>query len=97
MARGIKLFKKDPADPRTGGTGKDPLRCGEMAGGLCLGVIRSGEVFGVLPGDACLERLKGSFPFVMSPEGMRVPFCAENLTSREGASLYRRENRSEPR
>jgi uncharacterized radical SAM superfamily Fe-S cluster-containing enzyme len=37
-----------------------------------------------------LERLVGCCISVISPNGMLVPFCAYNLTSREGRSLYRR-------
>jgi uncharacterized radical SAM superfamily Fe-S cluster-containing enzyme len=37
-----------------------------------------------------LERLRGCCILVISPNGMLVPFCAYNLTSREGRSLYRR-------
>ena len=36
-----------------------------------------------------LERLHRCHIFVMSPEGNLVPFCAYNLTSRTGQSLYR--------
>jgi uncharacterized radical SAM superfamily Fe-S cluster-containing enzyme len=39
-----------------------------------------------------LERLRGCCISVLSPDGMLVPFCAYNLTSREGRSLYRRRN-----
>ena len=39
-----------------------------------------------------LERLMGCCISVISPDGMLVPFCAYNLTSREGRSLYRRRN-----
>ena len=41
-----------------------------------------------------LERLRGCCISVISPNGMLVPFCAYNLTSREGKSLYRRRNDS---
>ena len=41
-----------------------------------------------------LERLKGCCISVISPDGRLVPFCAYNLTSREGKSLYRRRNGS---
>ena len=37
-----------------------------------------------------LERLRGCCISVVSPDGMLVPFCAYNLTSREGNGLYRR-------
>jgi uncharacterized radical SAM superfamily Fe-S cluster-containing enzyme len=37
-----------------------------------------------------LERLRGCCISVVSPDGRLVPFCAYNLTSREGKSLYRR-------
>ena len=37
-----------------------------------------------------LERLRGCCISVVTSEGMLVPFCAYNLTSREGKSLYRR-------
>ena len=37
-----------------------------------------------------LERLKGCCISVVSADGRLVPFCAYNLTSREGRSLYRR-------
>jgi 7,8-dihydro-6-hydroxymethylpterin dimethyltransferase len=39
-----------------------------------------------------LERLMGCCISVISPDGMLVPFCAYNLTSREGKGLYRRRN-----
>jgi uncharacterized radical SAM superfamily Fe-S cluster-containing enzyme len=39
-----------------------------------------------------LERLRGCCISVISPDGMLVPFCAYNLTNREGKSLYRRHN-----
>lgn len=38
-----------------------------------------------------LERLKGCCISVISPDGRLIPFCAYNLTSREGKSLYRKE------
>ena len=41
-----------------------------------------------------LERLKGCCISVVSADGMLVPFCAYNVTSREGRSLYRRRNES---
>jgi len=41
-----------------------------------------------------LERLKGCCISVISPDGMLVPFCAFNLTSKEGKGLYRRRNGS---
>lgn len=37
-----------------------------------------------------LERLRGCCISVVSPDGLLVPFCAYNLTSRDGRSLYRR-------
>ncbi len=37
-----------------------------------------------------LERLRGCCISVVSPDGMLVPFCAYNLTGREGRGLYRR-------
>ncbi len=37
-----------------------------------------------------LERLKGCCISVISPDGLLVPFCAYNLTGRDGRSLYRR-------
>jgi hypothetical protein len=37
-----------------------------------------------------LERLRGCCISVVSADGKLVPFCAYNLTSREGKSLYRR-------
>jgi uncharacterized radical SAM superfamily Fe-S cluster-containing enzyme len=39
-----------------------------------------------------LERLRGCCISVASPDGKLIPFCAYNLTSREGKSLYRRRN-----
>jgi hypothetical protein len=39
-----------------------------------------------------LERLRGCCISVISPDGMLVPFCAYNLTSREGKGLYRHPN-----
>jgi uncharacterized radical SAM superfamily Fe-S cluster-containing enzyme len=41
-----------------------------------------------------LERLRGCCISVVSPDGKLVPFCAYNLTSREGKGLYRRRNGS---
>jgi uncharacterized radical SAM superfamily Fe-S cluster-containing enzyme len=41
-----------------------------------------------------LERLRGCCISVASADGMLVPFCAYNLTSREGRSLYRQRNGS---
>jgi uncharacterized radical SAM superfamily Fe-S cluster-containing enzyme len=41
-----------------------------------------------------LERLRGCCISVVSPDGRLIPFCAYNLTSREGISLYRRRNES---
>jgi hypothetical protein len=41
-----------------------------------------------------LERLRGCCISVVSTDGRLVPFCAYNLTSREGRSLYRRRNGS---
>ena len=37
-----------------------------------------------------LERLRGCCISVVSPDGLLVPFCAYNLTGRDGRSLYRR-------
>ena len=37
-----------------------------------------------------LERLRGCCISVVSPDGRLVPFCAYNLTGREGRGLYRR-------
>jgi uncharacterized radical SAM superfamily Fe-S cluster-containing enzyme len=42
-----------------------------------------------------LERLRGCCISVVIPDGKLVPFCAYNLTSREGRSLYRQRNGSE--
>ncbi|OPY66582.1 MAG: Cyclic pyranopterin monophosphate synthase [Syntrophorhabdaceae bacterium PtaU1.Bin034] len=39
-----------------------------------------------------LERLRGCCISVISPDGSLVPFCAYNLTSRRGESLYRQRN-----
>jgi uncharacterized radical SAM superfamily Fe-S cluster-containing enzyme len=39
-----------------------------------------------------LERLRGCCISVASHDGKLVPFCAYNLTSREGKSLYRHRN-----
>jgi len=39
-----------------------------------------------------LERLIGCCISVISPDGLLVPFCAYNLTSRGGKGLYRRRN-----
>jgi uncharacterized radical SAM superfamily Fe-S cluster-containing enzyme len=36
-----------------------------------------------------LERLRGCCISVISPDGLLIPFCAYNLTSREGKGLYR--------
>lgn len=36
-----------------------------------------------------LERLKGCCISVISTDDMLVPFCAYNLTSREGGKIYR--------
>jgi len=41
-----------------------------------------------------MERLKGCCISVISPDGKLIPFCAYNLTSRDGRSLYRRCNGS---
>ncbi len=41
-----------------------------------------------------LERLRGCCISVVSADGRLVPFCAYNLTSRDGRSLYRRRNAS---
>jgi hypothetical protein len=41
-----------------------------------------------------LERLRGCCISVVAADGRLVPFCAYNLTSREGRSLYRRRNGS---
>ncbi len=41
-----------------------------------------------------LERLRGCCISVVSVDGKLVPFCAYNLTSREGKSLYRHRNGS---
>jgi hypothetical protein len=41
-----------------------------------------------------LERLKGCCISVVSHDGKLIPFCAYNLTSRDGRSLYRRRNES---
>jgi hypothetical protein len=41
-----------------------------------------------------LERLRGCCISVVSGDGRLVPFCAYNLTSRDGRSLYRRLNGS---
>ncbi|HUJ67982.1 MAG TPA: hypothetical protein VLW86_00580, partial [Syntrophorhabdales bacterium] len=41
-----------------------------------------------------LERLKGCCISVISPDGLLVPFCAYNLTARDGKTLYRRRNGS---
>ncbi len=41
-----------------------------------------------------MERLKGCCISVISPDGRLIPFCAYNLTSRDGRSLYRRRNGS---
>ena len=44
-----------------------------------------------------LERLRGCCISVISPEGDLIPFCAYNLTSREGETLYRSRNRQKER
>jgi hypothetical protein len=41
-----------------------------------------------------LERLRGCCILVVSHDGRLIPFCAYNLTSRGGKSLYRRQNGS---
>jgi len=41
-----------------------------------------------------LERLRGCCISVVSQDGMLVPFCAYNLTARDGKGLYRRRSRS---
>jgi uncharacterized radical SAM superfamily Fe-S cluster-containing enzyme len=43
-----------------------------------------------------LERLRGCCISVISPDGKLIPFCAYNLNSRGGRSLYRRRNGSWP-
>lgn len=42
-----------------------------------------------------LDRLRDCCISIMSPEGSLIPFCAYNLTSETGGTLYR--NRKEPR
>jgi hypothetical protein len=42
-----------------------------------------------------LERLRGCCISVVSADGKLIPFCAYNLTNREGRSLYRRKGGSE--
>jgi uncharacterized radical SAM superfamily Fe-S cluster-containing enzyme len=39
-----------------------------------------------------LERLRGCCISVISPDGLLIPFCAYNLTARDGRNLYRRKN-----
>jgi uncharacterized radical SAM superfamily Fe-S cluster-containing enzyme len=41
-----------------------------------------------------LERLRGCCISVVSADGRLIPFCAYNLTSKEGRNLYRRRNGS---
>jgi uncharacterized radical SAM superfamily Fe-S cluster-containing enzyme len=41
-----------------------------------------------------LERLRGCCISVISADGKLIPFCAYNLTSKEGKSLYRNQNGS---
>jgi 7,8-dihydro-6-hydroxymethylpterin dimethyltransferase len=41
-----------------------------------------------------LERLRGCCISVISPDGKLIPFCAYNITSRGGRSLYRQRNGS---
>jgi uncharacterized radical SAM superfamily Fe-S cluster-containing enzyme len=36
-----------------------------------------------------LERLKGCCIHAVSPDGRLIPFCAYNLTSQDGTTLYR--------
>jgi len=36
-----------------------------------------------------LERLRDCFIHIVSPDGRKIPFCAYNLTDRQGRSLYR--------
>jgi uncharacterized radical SAM superfamily Fe-S cluster-containing enzyme len=43
-----------------------------------------------------LERLRGCCISVISPDGKLIPFCAYNLTSRGGESLYPQRNGSRP-
>jgi 7,8-dihydro-6-hydroxymethylpterin dimethyltransferase len=43
-----------------------------------------------------LERLKGCCISVISPDGRLIPFCAYNLTSRDGKGLYRHRNGASP-
>jgi len=43
-----------------------------------------------------LERLRGCCISVISAEGNLVPFCAYNLTGRDGRSLYRPQREDEP-
>jgi len=41
-----------------------------------------------------MERLRGCCISVISPDGRLIPFCAYNLTARDGRSLYRHRNGS---
>jgi 7,8-dihydro-6-hydroxymethylpterin dimethyltransferase len=43
-----------------------------------------------------LERLKGCCISVISPDGLLIPFCAYNLTARDGHALYRRQKHGLP-
>ena len=37
-----------------------------------------------------LERLRQCYINIVSPDGRMVPFCAYNLTARDGTALYRK-------
>jgi uncharacterized radical SAM superfamily Fe-S cluster-containing enzyme len=71
---------------------EDPLDLDDF---LREGAIRSFTLSAMAFQDADnldLERLRGCCISVVSPDGKLVPFCAYNLTSREGKNLYRRRN-----
>jgi uncharacterized radical SAM superfamily Fe-S cluster-containing enzyme len=95
------FFHNDPLSKETScccGTSQDVTR---VEGPLDLddflreGAIRSFTISAMAFQDADnldLERLRGCCISVVSPDGKLVPFCAYNLTSREGKSLYRHRN-----
>jgi hypothetical protein len=69
---------------------EDPLDLDDF---LREGTIRSFTLSAMAFQDADnldLERLRGCCISVVSHDGGLIPFCAYNLTSREGRSLYRR-------
>ena len=95
--RGAKLLPL-PApcgDPCCGGAGRNATRVeGPLDLDLFLREVATGSftISAMAFQDADnldLERLRGCCISVVSADGRLVPFCAYNLTGREGKSLYR--------